>query len=85
MLDLLDLSGGRGASLSLLGVTRDDKMLLAEGYYAPTYLRKGRSFTDPTNGRKYRLCSGLPAGLHAYGAGIDAYDLPKPLILEEAT
>lgn len=82
MIDVLDLAGGRGASLSLLAVTREpDGTLLAEGYYAPTYLRKSRVFRDPDTGRAYRLREGLKEGLFAVGAGLDAYALEQPLAL----
>ncbi len=82
MIDLLDLSGGRGSGLSLLGVTREASCLLAEGYYAGAYLRKGRRFTDPADGRTYRLSRGLKAGLYALGAGLATYQLDTPLVLE---
>ena len=82
MIELLDLKGGR-ATLSLLGVTRESECLLAEGYYAPAYLRKNRILVD-AEGRKYRLSSGLKPGLYAVGAGLETYALEKPLELEAA-
>jgi hypothetical protein len=81
VIELLDLKGGR-ATLSLLGVTRESECLLAEGYYAPAYLRKNRILTDP-EGRKYRLSSGLKPGLYAVGAGLETYALEAPLELPE--
>ena len=82
MIDLLDLRGGRGVVLSLLGVTREpDGTLLAEGYYADTHLRAGRVLRDE-HGWKYHLSNSLKPGLYAVGAGLDAYALEKALVLE---
>lgn len=80
---MLDLAGGRGSGLSLLAATREPDAILAEGYYAGSYLRKGRVFTDPSTGRAYRLPSGLRAGLRVVGAGLDSYKLDKPIVLPE--